>query len=141
VRGRCRGCRAGGHDRCGRTKHRLTTGIEDPLALGGDDVKRRESVPAVVRVTRPRHALHGLSLAVLGQMRRHGRVELLLMLPDGSKSLIPAGWTDRDSQGIVADDAATDGAPPVGLGSVQDLRNLLVLLSALSAAPASRRSE
>jgi hypothetical protein len=28
-------------------------------------------------------------------MRRHGAVELLLVLPDGSKSLVPAAWTDH----------------------------------------------
>jgi len=41
-------------------------------------------------VTRPRHPLEGLSLPVLGRLRRHGRLELLLVLPDGSKSMIPA---------------------------------------------------
>ena len=30
-------------------------------------------------------------------MRRHGVLELLLVLPDGSKSLIPAAWTDAAS--------------------------------------------
>jgi hypothetical protein len=27
-------------------------------------------------------------------MHRHGQLELILVLPDGSKSLIPAAWTD-----------------------------------------------
>jgi hypothetical protein len=27
-------------------------------------------------------------------MHRHGQLELILVLPDGSKSLIPAEWTD-----------------------------------------------
>ena len=51
---------------------------------------------SVVVVTRRRHPLEGQSLRVLGGMRRHGRLELLLVLPDGSKSLIPAAWTDLD---------------------------------------------
>ena len=42
---------------------------------------------------RPRHPLAGRELRVLGGMRRHGRLELLLVLPDGSKRLIPAAWT------------------------------------------------
>ena len=49
-----------------------------------------------MRITRPRHPLQGKSLQVLGGMRRHGAVELLLVLPDGSKSLVPAAWTDAD---------------------------------------------
>ena len=49
-----------------------------------------------MRITRPRHPLQGKSLQVLGGMRRHGVVELLLVLPDGSKSLVPAAWTDAE---------------------------------------------
>ncbi len=30
-------------------------------------------------------------------MRRHGRLELILTLPDGSRSLIPAAWTDLEA--------------------------------------------
>ena len=48
-------------------------------------------------------------------MRRHGVLELLLVLPDGSKSLVPAAWTD-------ADPPAADGvASAVTLGSLSDL--------------------
>ncbi|MGI5518021.1 DUF5372 family protein [Streptomyces sp. CA-106131] len=47
-----------------------------------------------MRVVRDRHPLKGCSLEVLGQMHCRGRLELLLVLPDGSKSLIPAAWTD-----------------------------------------------
>jgi hypothetical protein len=49
-----------------------------------------------VRITRSRHPLQDRSLRVLGGMRRHGLMELLLELPDGSKSLIPAAWTDAE---------------------------------------------
>ena len=56
-----------------------------------------------MRITRPRHPLQDRSLRVLGGMRRHGVMELLLELPDGSKSLIPAAWTD-------AEPSAGDGA-------------------------------
>ena len=34
---------------------------------------------------------------LLGWMHRHGSLELLLVLPDGTKSLIPAEWTDLES--------------------------------------------
>ncbi len=50
---------------------------------------------------------------MLGRMRRHGRLELLLVLPDGSKSLIPAAWTDADQP------ASTNQAGT--LGSLADL--------------------
>jgi hypothetical protein len=49
-----------------------------------------------VVITRARHPLEGRSLPVLGRMRRHGRLELLLVLPDGSKRLIPQVWTDAE---------------------------------------------
>jgi len=48
-----------------------------------------------VTVTRHRDALEGQRLEVLGRSRRRGRVELLVVLPDGSKRVIPAAWTDE----------------------------------------------
>ena len=48
-------------------------------------------------------------------MRRHGVLELLLVLPDGSKSLVPAAWTDADPP------AADGAASAVTLGSLSDL--------------------
>jgi len=48
-------------------------------------------------------------------MRRHGAVELLLVLPDGSKSLVPAAWTNVDPP------AADGTASAVTLGSLSDL--------------------
>ena len=47
-----------------------------------------------MRVTRRCHPFEGRVLTVLGGMRRHGVLELLVVLPDGSKALMPAGWTD-----------------------------------------------
>ena len=47
----------------------------------------------MVRLTRPRHPFEGRQLPVLGSMRRHGAAELLVVLPDGSKRLIPAAWS------------------------------------------------
>jgi hypothetical protein len=38
-------------------------------------------------------------------MRRHGTLDLVLVLPDGTRSLIPAAWTDLAPQ-------PADGAPP-----------------------------
>jgi Family of unknown function (DUF5372) len=50
-----------------------------------------------VAITRLRHPLEGQPLRVLGRMRRHGRLELLVVPADGSKTLIPAAWTDLDA--------------------------------------------
>ena len=77
-----------------------------------------------VMITRPRHPLEGQSLRLLGRMRRHGRLELLLVLPDGSKRLIPQAWTDQAGDGA-ADEAAT-------LGTVADLLAACALVGELA---------
>ena len=40
---------------------------------------------------RRRHVLEGVSLELLGWMRRQGRLELIVVLPDGSHLMVPAG--------------------------------------------------
>ena len=57
------------------------------------------STVTAVTLTRRRHPFEGRSLQVLGSMRRHGAAELLVVLPDGSKRLIPAAWTDLEQPG------------------------------------------
>jgi hypothetical protein len=32
----------------------------------------------------------------LGRLRRHGQVDLLVVLPDGSNRMIPQAWTDAE---------------------------------------------
>src|SRR5664279_2627459 len=78
----------------GQRKPRLTTGIED--------------FPSSVTVRRDRHPLQGCELRVLGRMRRHGAAELLVVLPDGSKTLLPAVFTDAAAAADVV--AATVGS-------------------------------
>src|SRR5256884_8062474 len=85
----------------------------------------------VVTITRPRHPLAGEPLRVLGSLRRHGRLELLLVLPDGSKSLVPAAWT-----GLGEGQATAGGDVPAAtatLGRLGDLLAACVLVSALAA--------
>jgi hypothetical protein len=83
-----------------------------------------------VVVTRRRHPLEGQSLRELGRMRRHGRLELLLVLPDGSKSLIPAAWTDLER---AADSTDTDADAVVAtLGSLADLLAACVVVAELA---------
>jgi uncharacterized protein DUF5372 len=81
-------------------------------------------------VTRPGHPLAGTSMPVAGAMSRLGRWTLLLVLPDGSKALIPAEWTDAP------DTEAAEQGPSV-LALPADLLEAVVLVSALRArAPA-----
>jgi hypothetical protein len=84
-----------------------------------------------VRVTRSRDVLEGQVLPVTGRLRRHGRMELLVVLPDGTSRLIPQAWTDNgDGDGDVTGAAGAAGAT---LGSVSDLLASCVLVAALRA--------
>lgn len=80
-----------------------------------------------VVITRRRHPLEGLALRVLGRMRRHGRLELLLVLPDGSKALIPAAWTDLPEAGGEVGEAVA-----ATLGSLADLLAACAVVAALA---------
>ena len=53
-----------------------------------------------MRIIREKHPLEGQALRVLGRMHREGALHLILSLPDGGTSLIPAAWTDLN--GIAA---------------------------------------
>ena len=59
---------------------------------------RRRAVRAMnsVTITRRRDPLEGQRVAVLRRWRRHGGVDLLVVLPNGRKRLIPRAWTDAD---------------------------------------------
>ena len=83
-------------------------------------------------VRRERHAFEGQTLAVIGDLRRRGVHYLLAILPDGSRSLIPAAWTDWDRKAI-------ERLPPTdaddlvgGIGGLADLLRLRGLIDALS---------
>ena len=89
-------------------------------------------------IVRARHPFEGKSLTVLGIIHRHRRLHLLLILPDGSKSLIPADWTDLPSlapqRGLSAHTAAT-------LGSLEDLFHARAVVDALLGRLARPESE
>jgi len=91
------------------------------------------SAATAVTLTRRRHPFEGRSLQVLGSMRRHGAAELLVVLPDGSKRLIPAAWTDLEQPPGGGGDAAAT------LGPVPDLLRLSVLVCDLCARAAGRQ--
>jgi len=72
-------------------------------------------------------------------MHRQGRLHLVLILPDGSKSLIPVDWTDLASpaqpqQARSAQTAAT-------LGSLEDLLHARAVVDALLSRLAALQSE
>jgi len=50
--------------------------------------------PERVTITRPHHPFEGQSLEVLRYARMSYGLQFVLVLPDGSKSLVPADWTD-----------------------------------------------
>ena len=51
-------------------------------------------ISRLVTILRERHPFEGRSLVVMSAIKRRGTLLLLVVLPDGSRSLIPAGWTD-----------------------------------------------
>jgi hypothetical protein len=81
-----------------------------------------------VRITRPRHPFEGKALAVFGRRHHQSKPHLILILPDGSRSLIPTEWTDLDS--------STPGVAAVPkqnphLGFVADLLHTRAVVDAL----------
>jgi hypothetical protein len=80
-----------------------------------------------VTVTRPRHPLAGQTLRVLGRVRRRGTDEVLLELPDGSKSLLPVAWTDLAD----GDDVSGETGVTATVGTVGDLLATVALVAAL----------
>ena len=55
-----------------------------------------DGFPSKVCIIRERHPLQGQMLEVLGWTHRNESLHLTLVLPDGTRSLIPADWTDLD---------------------------------------------
>ena len=53
-----------------------------------------QDFPERVTITRPHHPFERLSLEVLRQVRMPAGSQFVLILPNGSKSLIPVEWTD-----------------------------------------------
>ena len=80
-------------------------------------------------IRREHHPLCGRPLAVYGWTHRHGRLELILVLPDGSKSLVPADWTDLREGISSAEKVETSSS----LGSVSELLRVRAVVDALLA--------
>ncbi|HET7439583.1 MAG TPA: hypothetical protein VFJ56_08770, partial [Nitrospira sp.] len=64
-----------------------------------------------VTILRERHPFEGRSLQLMATVKRRGTLLLLVVLPDGSRSLLPACWTDWKATQAV-DEASTSGSGP-----------------------------
>jgi hypothetical protein len=97
-------------------------------------------VSASVTITRKRHAFEGQALAVISSITRRGIHYLLTVLPDGSRSLIPASWTDWkiEPAGKMPPTDAADIVQDLGrLADFLRLRKLVDTLCTLRAESAS----
>src|SRR5438132_11834145 len=85
--------------------------------------------PDYVTIIRERHAFEGQTLAVISSIKRRGVLLVLVILPNGSRSLIPAAWTDwRDADASLSDD---DIIHTSSLGKLGDLLQLGKVIDAL----------
>ena len=87
-------------------------------------------IPDSLTITRERHAFEGQSLAVISSIRRRGVLLVLVVLPDGSRSLIPANWTDWNAE-QARRTPADDAGGVHELGSLGDLLHLRKMIDAL----------
>ena len=92
-------------------------------------------IPDSVTITRERHAFEGQSLAVIGSIRRRGVLLVLVVLPDGSRSLIPANWTDWNAEQARRTPADDAGGGAHNLGKLGDLLHLRKVIDALHDRP------
>jgi len=86
-------------------------------------------LPERVKVVRKRHPFEGRSLAVLGWAHRHGAMHLVLVLPDGTRSLIPASWTDLP--GVAASSTNGGQAGDATLASLAQWLRMRTVVDAL----------
>src|SRR5438477_4176673 len=80
--------------------------------------------PERITITRPHHPFEGQSLEVLRRVRMRAGLQFVLILPDGSKSRIPADWTDYQNPVCAAQ-------APQRVGSLEDFLRLRQLTDAL----------
>ena len=75
---------------------------------------------------RKRHAFEGETLAVISSIKRRGVLLVLVILPNGSRSLVPAAWTDwRDADASPIDDDIDDTSSLGKLGDLLQLRKVI----------------
>jgi len=82
-----------------------------------------------VTILRERHPFEGRSLVVMSASKRRGTLLLLVVLPDGTRSLIPASWTDWP--GTADDSSSPSERRDSQLASLVDLLHVRVVVDAL----------
>src|SRR5262249_50365286 len=103
-----------------RRKTRQTTHLQD--------------LPKSVIITRKRHPFEGQSLSVIHSIRQRGVRLVLVILPNGTRSLIPAAWTDWNTEPTVS------GPTSHTLGRLDDLLHLRRIINALLSRPSESAS-
>ena len=83
-------------------------------------------------IIRERHAFEGQTLAVISSIKRRGVLLVLVILPNGSRSLIPASWTDwRGPHETAPSSSSVDELHAPALGKFGDLLQLRKVIDAL----------
>src|SRR5580692_2229088 len=93
--------------------------------------RRATDFPCPVTILRERHPFEGRVLLALGAVHRSGVALLLVVLPDGSRSLIPAGWTDLAAMPVAEPAAATENGRLHSLARLVDFLHARTILDAL----------
>ena len=89
-------------------------------------ISQLRDVPDQVTVIRKRHAFEGETLAVISSIKRRGVLLVLVILPNGSRSLVPAAWTDwRDADASPIDEDIDDTSSLGKLGDLLQLRKVI----------------
>src|SRR5215472_18083866 len=92
---------------------------------------RLQDLPKTVVITRKQHPFEGQSLAVIHSIRRRGVRLVLVTLPNGTRSLVPAAWTDWN----VESGSAPTSHISHDLGRLDDLLRLRALINAFLSRP------
>src|SRR3954451_13947321 len=109
---------AGACDQCCQTNTRQTT--------------HHQEVQVSTVVTRKRHPFEGCRLSVIRSLTRRGVLDLLVILPDGSRTLIPAAWTDwNHRQNAGSQSPGGDDADTADLCTISDLLKARAVTDAL----------
>ena len=83
-------------------------------------------------IIRERHAFEGQTLAVISSIKRRGVLLVFVILPNGSRSLIPASWTDWiDHHNTETSSSSDDVIHAPALGKFGDLLQLRKVIDAL----------
>ena len=88
-------------------------------------------IPPQVTIVRKGHAFDGQNLTAIGSLSRRGVLFVLVSLPDGSRSLIPAKWTDWEGNGFEDSVPSDHDTAANYLARLHDLLHLRKVLDAV----------